>query len=433
MPENSMQSHSQRRYLNAADLNQNGQLSQLQYVKEDGFKLDNMHLIEDDAPAIGRPKDAKDDSWFERLHSGVIIRKILSIDRLHTSTAWLVFCGREATNNTHPLHIQINGHAIERLASKIAHPAARHYYTTDWGGAHFDNWFVVAIPPASLQLGLNEILLWSAATTANWEIMLGAASEFSRGSENGQRHHPDRSSRSLDSGKTWTKQLGWQGAFTGEYCIRLSLDQFAHKGTYHSSVINLVPTTDLLQEKLDLKQCQISWDLDIPQACAAKIRIRWSNSPRPNATSWTCWSAVENMQQCWDHPAGRYVQFSVTLSTNDPLISPLFRGVHINTQATPLNQSKARLVHANNGCVIRSSIAYVHEDPTQLADLRQRFELDNIIAGAPTEFAAQVRLMRWAYTVPIGDLDRYHWDYRDLPQEQRDTDNRLVQQGPYPK
>ncbi len=77
------------------------------------------------------------------------------------SAAHLVFAGVEADDNEIPLHISINGVEIVRPPSKIAHPSARQYYTNDWGGSHFDNWFVIEVPVKALRVGNNEILLWT--------------------------------------------------------------------------------------------------------------------------------------------------------------------------------------------------------------------------------------------------------------------------------
>ena len=421
----------QRTYLDAADLEQGGRLAQLQYRAGRGFVLEDMLLVEDDAPAIGQPEGAGDDSWFERLGAGIVVRKVLSVDSGRARAAWLLFCGRESTDNQQSLRLRINGHDLVRLPTKVAHPAARHYYTADWGGAHFDNWFVVPLPSGALQAGANEILLWSEAEEPAWEIMLGAASEFARGTEDGGRPCSGRSARSLDGGRTWTEELGWQGAWAGEYCIRLSLDCLAPAGTYQSPVIDVLADQGLLRECVEVGQCRLAWDVEVPARGRAQIRLRWSASPRPAANTWTSWSEVEGQEGSWEKPAGRYVQFEVDLATDDPLASPVLKGVLIEAETAAAGRGRARLAASRNGHVVRSSVDFVHEDPAQLADLRRRFELDRMVAGAATEFEAQVRLMRWAYTVPIGALDRYRWDYRDLPLEQRDAQGRLVRQGPY--
>ena len=79
---------------------------------------------------------------------------------------------------------------------------ARAAYTSDWGGSHFDNWFVADIPTGALCVGRNEILLWSDSVEPSWEIMVAADGEYARGSRT-RFAHPDRSAKSRDGGKTW--------------------------------------------------------------------------------------------------------------------------------------------------------------------------------------------------------------------------------------
>ena len=62
-----------------------------------------------------------------------MVRKDLVLDDPRALAAYLTFNGREMDDNDHALHISINGHYLIRPPSKIAHPSARHYYTSDWG------------------------------------------------------------------------------------------------------------------------------------------------------------------------------------------------------------------------------------------------------------------------------------------------------------
>ena len=118
-------------------------------------------------------------------------------------------------------------------------PYARQYYTSDWGGSHFDNWFVADIPTGALCAGRNEILLWSDSVEPGWEIMVAADGEYARGSRT-RFAHPDRSAKSRDGGKTWdSNRLGWKDEIDGEYCVRLSLQRYAQSGVYVSPVIDL--------------------------------------------------------------------------------------------------------------------------------------------------------------------------------------------------
>ena len=57
--------------LDAAALEVRGQFDQLQYCElKKAIVLNDMLLVEDDAPAIGRPQGAEDRSWFEKLQEG---------------------------------------------------------------------------------------------------------------------------------------------------------------------------------------------------------------------------------------------------------------------------------------------------------------------------------------------------------------------------
>ena len=160
--------------LDAASLEERGQLSNLRYDEAGAFGLDDRVLVEDDAPAIGRPQGAHERSWFEKMHRGVMVRKDLVLDDARAFGSHLVFVGTEADDNDHPLYIRINGIDLVRPPSKRAHPFARHYYTSDWGGSHFDNWFVIEVPVGALQSGENEILLWAESEDTSWEVMVAA-------------------------------------------------------------------------------------------------------------------------------------------------------------------------------------------------------------------------------------------------------------------
>jgi hypothetical protein len=417
--------------LDAATLEERGQFKQLSfYPDKNAIGLEDMVLVEDDAPGIGKPQGATDEVWFERLHQGIVVRKDLVLDAAAAKAAFLLFCGREATGNKAPLHLSVNGYDLVRPPTKVAHPEARHYYTTDWGGAHFDNWFVIPVPTGVLQEGENVFLFWTEAEETAWEIMVAADSEYERGSVD--RTAPGRSARSLDGGRTWdTEHLGHQGSISGEYCIRLSLDRYAATGVYRSAVIDITGSDSPLKERLDISGCRAEWELDIPPDCRVDIRARLGNSPLPDADDWGPFVAVDDDAHYWEKPDGRYLHFEAELSTAVPLYTPLLKGLRLETQIRATATSTTHLASYCNGRVVRPSFPFVHEDFAKVQPLRQQFELDRVVEGAAGEFDAQVRLMHWAYTVPIGNMDPYAWNYLDLPQAERDVNGELVRLGPY--
>ena len=418
--------------LDASALQERGQLRNVRYDGA-GIALNDRVLVEDDAPAIGQPQGADDRAWFERLQRGVVLRKELVLDDARALRAHLVFAGTEPDDNASPLRLQINGVDAVRPPSKWAHPFARQYYTSDWGGSHFDNWFVVDIPTGALCAGRNEILLWTESVEPSWEIMVAADSEYARGSFT-RLEHPDRSAKSRDGGKTWdSKCLGWKDEIDGEYCVRLSLERYTRSGVYVSPVIDLAGQNGI-KDFLHVGQSRICWDVELPAECVARVRSRFSTSPLPNGTGWSDYAVLDGPLQA---PEGqRYAQFEIELSTNNPLLSPILRGVSIESTLVEGAQSgtlDCRGYRVEDRRVVRSSVEYVYEDFAALANLRKDFDLDGVIADARGEFDAQLRLLRWAYQVPLGALDPYAWRYSDLLQPQRDEEGHIVLNGDYGK
>lgn len=413
--------------MDGAALNDGGRLTDLQF---DGaaFRLRDRMLIEDEADAIGRPEGAEERSWFERLAPGLRIRKELIIDDCRVHEAQLLWCGVEPEGNDVPLHLSLNGTRWMRPPTKTAHPQCKHYYTADWAPSHFDNWFVVDVPAGALQDGLNTVEMWVEEAGPDedaWEVMVAADSERVRGAEPA-RPAVGRSARSGDDGASWTSSgLGQRDEIDGEYCLRLSLQQHAPEGRFLSEPIDLADTDGISGPSAG--SCTAHWDVDGD----VSLRVRFGASPRPDDDVWSAWESVDGDSAQWDTPSGRWLQFEATLRTDDPRRSPSLRGVRLATDAGEQHSTTARLVELTQGRVTRSSMPFVWEDPEALADLRQRFELDQVVDGAATEFERMVRLMKWSYRIPLGQLNPYAWRFDDLPQLQRDANGAIELLGPY--
>jgi len=428
------------RRISAVELEPLGQLRDVVLV-DGGIRLHDRVLVEDDATTIGCPEGAQDRSWFEPLVGGVRIRKVLVLDDDRARTAWLTWCGTESDGNQTPLHIRVNGVEIVRPSTSQVHPQCLHYYTTEWGGSHFDNWFVTALPVGALQVGANTIDMWCEAKDSTndapaWEIMIGADSERFRGSDPALPP-VGRSAFSSDRGSTWDgDRLGRGDDLAGEYCVRLSLERHRPGGVFRSAVLdascgNGQKTGEpCLHRHLTVNRCDITCDVDTPEGTRADLRVRYGDTPRADADTWTAWEQLTGLQNSQPSPPGRWIQVEVALSTEDPLITPVLRGVHIEAQVD-ISPTTSRMLDARNGRATPSSFDYVWETPEALADLRERFELDAVVAGADTEFEAQLRLMNWSYRIPLGNLDRYAWRYDDLPQLERDPDGAIRLLGPY--
>jgi hypothetical protein len=419
--------------IDSSVLEETGRLRQVLYMgKDKGFQLKDMVLFEDEAAAIGRPQGATDRSWFERLRKGIRIRKDFVLDDARAFSGFLVFNGLESVNNEEPLRISVNGVEFIRPASKYAHPFAREYYTREWtSNADFDNWFRVEIPVGALRKGLNEFQIWAESEEPSWEIMVASDKEYATGS-NTQLHHPNRSAKSREGGKTWDfDRLGWKDEIDGEYCVRLSLDRYGFEGTYISSVIDLAeePGKETIKQLLGIEEAMVTWDIDLPEGTTAEISAQLGRDPVPGSNGWSYSEPVRGLTKTWTFPPGRYLQFKVVLRTENPLATPLFKGISVETKARPLLKKTAtavKIVDYRNPRIIRPSVPFTHEDFSKLKHWRARFELDQVAAGAGTEFEKQLRLMRWAYEIPIKGLDPYNWSYDDLPILKKDAKGKIL-------
>ncbi|GAJ13950.1 unnamed protein product, partial [marine sediment metagenome] len=139
--------------LDAAALEARGQLKELRFRKSKNvINLNDMLLIEDDAPGCGLPEGLADSSWVERLHKGIIIKKEFILDKPGAFSGYVVLKGRESENNEEPLHLSLNSIHFVRSATKIAYPSALQYY----GRLRWDRWFYIELPVGALKKGLNE-------------------------------------------------------------------------------------------------------------------------------------------------------------------------------------------------------------------------------------------------------------------------------------
>ena len=422
--------------LSGSYFEERGQFNNVVYDEINSISLNDMYLVEDDAPAIGQPEGTTDRSWFEKLNRDIIIRKDLVLEDERCSAAHLVFVGVEADDNEIPLYISINGVEIVRPPSKIAHPSARQYYTNDWGGSHFDNWFVIEVPVDALRVGNNEILLWTESEQTGWEVMVAAEEEYFRGSLT-RSIHPNRSAKSQDGGKSWDfEHLGWKNEIDGEYCIRLSLDRHVSEGTYTSPVIDIAGDTQKVKQFLKIAESRIKWVMEVPAECSAEVRIRLGDSLVVSTLEWSDYFDVNNYEVVLDNPRNRYLQFEIVLRTQNPLVTPKFSSLAVKSSLIKKQDSDGlfyAIKNFNNGRVIRSSKKYIYEDFANLKDLRKDFELDKVVADASSEFDAQLRLMAWAYKVPLTPLNPYAWNYYDLLKPQRNEKGGIVLHKSYDK
>ncbi len=378
--------------------------------------LDDAELIEDDAPATGVPQgmgyDGKE--WMENLRKGIVIKKLLMLDNPSAFSGRLVFKGIEMKNNTVPLNISLNGVRFLRPATIYAAPFAKQFidYSPN------DRWFYLDLPVGALRAGENEVLMWAESDSTSWRVLIALEKEFARGSLT-RTHHPNRSMKSSDGGATWSdSKLGPLNSVDGEYSIRFSLDRFVKAGEYVSPVMDVTGEKSVLKRSIRFKSMKLSVGIDTPEGAKADVLVRFGASPREDDPSWTAWGKAESGGEYNDLGNRRYVQWKAALSTTNPLATPKIRSFVLDSvweEASPNRDLGVSATVAHNGHVARSSIPFGYENlmHPELEKFRKNARLDKIVEGAGSEFEVMMRLLNWAYRIPVTN-DQYSWNWNDV-------------------
>jgi len=398
----------------AAEIESTGQLIRLRYDKSVGvIRLDDTKLIEDDAPATGVPEGYDDYipgpvEWVEDLQKGIVIKKIFEVDNPAAAAARVVFKAIEEEGNKESLQLSLNGEKFVRPATQLAFPHARQYIDL-----RSDRWFYVDLPVDKLRRGSNELLMWTESDTVTWRILIAHEKEFKRGSLT--RSSPNRSMRSNDGGQSWSdSQLGAMGLIDGEYSIRLSLDQYLPAGEYVSPIMDLVNCDDPIKVGFGDLSASFHPDVDEPAETKVNFFVRHGSSPLLSDESWTGWKPMERGRK-YSLAGKHYLQWRAELSTSDPLVSPLIRGFRITSEWENNSVNSREGIKAqvyNNGKIIPTSYPFSFENLNHegLKKFREDHNLDEIVKGAETEFEVMMRLLNWAYRVPL-TLNEYSWDW----------------------
>jgi hypothetical protein len=128
---------------------------------------------------------------------------------------------------------------------------------------------------------------------------------------------------------------------------------------------------------------------------------------------------------------GRYVQWRINLSTSDPEESPELRSLVLEAEATQstANTGKVTIVREDNFELGQAPDGYTYEDyrSAYLQEFRKYFKLDEVVAGAHTDWERQQRLLDWAYFVSLKkERSIFPWDPRSWIDDRRLPDGNLA-------
>ena len=278
------------------------------------------------------------------------------------------------------------------------------------------------MPVSALRSGLNEILISTVdaghpepENLSGWQLMVASADEYQRG---GSRRCPGRSGKSVGGQAFVSDGLGSAGTLSsGEYCVRLALEQRVPEGHYRSPALELssagswnetaAPAAAALPMQSGLLQfsghgitrsVRLSAHALCPDGTQLVLQLRTGAQPRLEGAGWSEWQQVPSGAVVEVPANHQFAQIEVVLSTTFGLASPTLHAlsVYVMTTATTPTASIAqrehvtRVVGGEHFPVVRPSVPFTHEDflHKELKQIRSDWDLDAVVEGTASEFEA---------------------------------------------
>ncbi|MHB9029053.1 MAG: hypothetical protein ACYC9O_09805 [Candidatus Latescibacterota bacterium] len=369
-----------------------------------GVCLCDMDLVQNDAPGAG---DSEKGVFTDLVWGPNRARKILQCDDPRAKKAYLlIYVNR--LRSKHPLRFTVNNNpAVTWDMSKYHQPYRWIEFPAEWlkkGG----NVIEFSCPEAKSE---NEGV----------EFYISRADEFEHGGGD-PKMVGKTSFKSTDGGETWKESpFGPLGQVQAEYSVRLSLDRHVRTGWLATPVIDLwrgdsedfiIPTRTFSRMRTTKNILHVSIRSEVPAETGVDYYIRKGIHPSPLAEGWEPWQLIGSGATLDLDLGGelnaRYVQIRAELKTSHPLRTPVVKSLQLNTKLSeflPVPEN-IRVVGVDNPPIQYSSIAWEWEphDRPEFRQIRDRENLDELIAGCRTEFEAQVKLMDYA-------TKRFNWMY----------------------
>jgi len=311
----------------------------------------------------------RDGEWLAGLRQA---RKFLLIDGPVTAARAKLSVYLRCDTETGQLAVVVNGHE-----TTVTWRPKREYWD--------DAWHAIDIDPAGLQQGVNEVL-FRAVGESRWMLLI----EESR--------LPDRSEVSDDGGQTWRSQeMGANDRADGEYLVRLWLEQHMPAGEVTSTVVDLLDVDGAgVACRGQATSVQLELDAEFPAGTSAQLKWRAGSTPAYTPQTWSAWTSLP-ADGTGALPEARFLQWRALLATDDPAVSPVLTGVRLSADVDSTSTSAVRLVDADNRALVYGSHRFSHlpADNGRGQILRERWQLDQVVGPAKTEFEAMVLLSQW--------------------------------------
>ncbi len=327
--------------------------------KEGGLRLAHSELLADETGAT-------DFRQGEALSARVHAKKVFRLDSADVTEAELLFYGSAK-------EVRANGTPLQDVRPLIS-----------------TGWSRVRVPVALLKPGANEF-----AFSGGGSLLI----------EPGRA--PGRSLKSDDGGRTWSdRALGAKGEQQGEYLVRLRLGRYSPHGRATSRVLDLWaaagPNTVPGPTRVLSFRGLAALNEGQPEGTRVTAWLRTGSTPAPDEANWTAWRPLDQDLATDAQGAGhRWAQLALDLRSAKPQAAPRVRSLRLEfTCAEGVKpDGRLRLVGAperTNPERAVSPVPFVYQAPSpRLKLLRERYQLDKVIAPGKTEMEQLMLLRYW--------------------------------------
>jgi hypothetical protein len=368
--------------------------------------LYDLTLVEDDGPGacadfqygVAAPTAIRGD---------VQVKKVLRVDRAEVLDARVVLSVRPQPEETAPLAVAVNGRDLTLEVAQFK--------------ATENDWPTVRIPAGLLNQADNEIVL-SCRGQKGWLITV-AQRQFILANGPERKDRPNRSFRSTDGGRTWSPGLGDDGRQDGELMVRLNLAQYAAQGELIGPIIDLAARAggkDLASD-VQVKSLRLRSTGDVRDGTSIRFSVRSGDKPVYDPARWGEWLPCDASGDVRGD-LKRFVQWRAVLATSKPKTTPVLQSVELQAQVQPQPPAwaaKLKVLDAHNEEILYTSMPFEYEkfDEPALVELRTKYKLDEVVAGASSETDKMIKLRNWVaaqwkYDPPIPYYPA--WDAREI-------------------
>jgi len=362
-----------------------GQLARNVRMGPAGVELYDRGLIEDDGPG-GTPWGTHWDVPKGLVRGERLAKKVLHVGRPKCRRARVAMIVWPAEGETAPLEIAVNGEA--RGTVNVGE---------DPGG-----WRAAEVPPEALRKGDNEVVL-SCAGEKGWGVGIAPRKTILRNDPDRQSA-PARSYYSADGGASWQEGFGPDEDNDGEFMVRLTMDQYAAEGELVGPVLDLAATAAVggaIAPPVTVASARVRVEAERPAGTSIELAVRSGDSPVVSEKRWGPWKSCDADGRAAG-PLKRFAQWRAVLRTDDPAATPVLKGVDIEANVEPHApewMGAVGLVGRHNEDIRYTSIPFEYErfDEPALKELREKYKLDEVVAGAKTEMEKMIKLRNWVH------------------------------------